>query len=302
MKINLLLSIITLFIIYSCNEVQRKNSGSWEYVREPKDERNINGGENKPPETIDLTEEKKEIAKKESFIRTDFNLNFKSVFEDGVYGYKIQVPISVKKINLISALEDFEISADRILAKIGDTPIDLKYKGELEIKVKAIKYFLENHDRDQTLFVKPPVDPTPKPEDPTTETPPEETGYCANLAGNYWEVGKEYKGERIEILKVDCTNFKYKENGQSHTYNISFYKDFKCKSMGSYALCTRAIKIDNNLINLLIKETWHNTGCTLNKNITIDLGRGILNSGITYRCSDSTKNYSKLIEFQLSPE
>ena len=255
---------------------------------------------------IDLVEEKKGVFNLESILRKDFKLGFKGIFRNGNrWGYKVQVPHTVNKVHLVRVLDDFKERGERLLDQMGETREEIIYKDELRIKVEAAKYFIENHDRDSSLFVIPQVAP-PKPKKPEAETEeaeaPTEPAYCSNLAGIYWEVGKEYKGERIEIIKVDCSNFKLKLNNENHKYNIPFSKNFKCNSIGSYGLCTKGLKIDNNLINVFINEKWHHNGCHLNKNITIDMGRGILNSGVTYRCNDRTKNFSKLIEYQLTPE
>ncbi|RLA61976.1 MAG: hypothetical protein DRQ88_00705 [Epsilonproteobacteria bacterium] len=295
MKISFFVGLFTLISIYSCNEIPRKNAGNWNFLKDPVRENNIQ-------ETEDIKEEKKEITKIESILMQDFKLRFKGVIRNGrKWGYKVQVPKSVNKKYLLRVLEDFEIIGNRILGKIGNTKEELKYKGELDIKVEAVKYFLENHDRDQTLFISLPVAPPQQAQASNTETQ-DPKDHCSNLSGIYWETGKEYTGESIEITKVNCNNFKLKQNNQNHYYDVSFYKNFKCSSIGSYALCTKGIKIDNNLINLFINEKWLHTGCDLKKNITIDISRGILNSGVTYHCKDSSKNYSRLIEYQLNVE
>ncbi len=305
MKTNIQLVMIISFLTISCKEISRKNAGSWEYIKVPAQEQKIPEERAKIPEAFDVAEDKKQLAKLEVVLKEDFKLKFKGYYKKGNrWAVKVQVPLKENKRYLLQILEDFEIKGERILGTIGNEPTELKYKGELEIKVEAVKYFIENHDRDDSLFIKPQA---PKPAE--AKTPPKVAApnvnlpaYCNGLAGLYKELGNEENGESIEIRKIDkndCLRYEIKINDQNFIYKLKLTDKFGCKSMGSYSLCTKGDKSAQNLISFIINEKWKNSGCETNQNLNIDIGRGILNLFLIRRCNDG-QGYKKSVEYHLS--
>jgi hypothetical protein len=295
---NIILGLIAVFTLFSCNEIARKNSGSWQYIKEPTQDINTQAP---PQEPIDLEEEKKYLIKLESILVQDFQLNFKGYYKNGnSWANKVQVPQKVNIKYLVQALDEYGERGERMLGLMGNTPEELKYKGELEIKVAAVKDFLDNHDRDQSFFIK------PKEENPTTPPPKEREesanlpAYCTNLAGVYKEIGTDINGNLITITgDEDCKKFNFVTNNKNYQYEISVPQELKCNSFGSSTICSRSSKMSDDLITFIIQEKWGFSGCNQRNIITVDVNGGILNSSLTYRCNDSTKNYDKITEYHL---
>jgi len=253
----------------------------------------------------------KEVDKIEVTLKREFGLRFKKyIYNDKIRAFKVQVPNKKNITNVLRGLESYEIMGQRFLDGIPEGFSDLQLKKEIELKLSAVKYFIENYDQDITLFINPGrPESTPAPESevvpPETEMPEREArndgverGACPPVAGKYEEIGPQYGPKSLQVFKMDCNNFWVRRPGEKQNFKVTFSDVEKCDDIGSYQVCSKGEKVGKNVFNMTIKEQFLDKGCRRVHSLTFNLGQELLISSLTYICKERSQNSYEDLQFK----